>query len=238
MPPEPRYLPASGYDPAGARKRIAQIARELARTYPNPRTALTYANPFELLIATILSAQSTDETVNKTTPELFRRYPAPEDLAAADPTEVEKLIYSTGFFRQKTRSIIGCARGIVERFDGDVPRTMAEMVSLPGVARKTANVVLSSLWPRPGSDHGIFVDTHIRRVSQRLALTAHDDPVRIEQDLMDLLPRKRWWETPHQMIFLGRGPCDARRPQHLECPLLPWCPSGWEATGRKRRPRR
>jgi endonuclease-3 len=208
----------------------------LKRTYPEARTSLVYRNPFELLVATILSAQSTDETVNKVTPVLFDAYPTPEGLASADPADVEKLIYATGFFRQKTKSIVGCARRIVEDFGGDVPRTLAELTSLPGVARKTANVVLANLWPE--SEHGIFVDTHIRRVSQRLALTDKDDPVKIEQDLMALLPRRTWVDVPHQLIFLGRGPCDARDPQHTECPLLRWCPTGREATAAVPAPRK
>lgn len=224
-----RYLPQSGYDAESARERIGPIVRALAKAYPKPRTALEYEDPFQLLVAVILSAQSTDEQVNRTTPALFARFPTPEDLSAADPEEVEKLIYSTGFFRQKTKAIIGTAKALVERFGGGVPLTMEELTSLPGVARKTANVVLSSVAPK--SDHGIFVDTHVRRVSQRLALTAHDDPDKIERDLMDLIPRRRWRETPHQMIFLGRGPCDAKRPQHEDCPLLEWCPTGQEALG-------
>jgi endonuclease III len=177
-------------------------------------------------VATILSAQSTDEIVNKVTPDLFERYPTPQALAEARPEDVEKIIYPTGFFRQKTKSIIGCARKIVEDFRGEVPKTLEELVTLPGVARKTANVVLANCWPQPESDHGIFVDTHIRRVSQRLGLTPHEDPVDIEQDLMDLLRKSAWVDVPHQLILLGRGPCNAKRPDHEACPLLRWCPTG------------
>ncbi len=195
------------------------------------RTALTYDDCFQLLIATILSAQTTDETVNRVTPVLFERYPTPEALASANPTDVEAIIRPTGFFRQKTKSIIGTAQKIVSDFGGEMPRTMAELTTLRGVARKTANVVLANCHPRPESDHGIFVDTHIRRVSQRLALTDKEDPVKIEQDLMGLLPKGAWIDIPHAMILLGRGPCDARKPDHDACPLLRWCPTGRLALG-------
>lgn len=234
--PQPRFLPASGYDPVNARKRIRSIVRALARAYPGARTSLHYGTPFELLVATILSAQCTDEVVNRVTPTLFDRYPNPEALASANPAEVEAIIRPTGFFRQKTRSIIGCARRIAEEFGGEVPRTIEELTSLPGVARKTANVVLANVWP--GSGHGIFVDTHIRRVGQRLALTDQEDPVKIERDLMDLLPRSAWVDVPHQLILLGRGPCKARDPKHLDCPLLRWCETGLEATAGVKAPRR
>ena len=229
MPQAPRFLASSGYDPVNARKRVRPIVNALRRAYPEVRTSLDFANAYELLIATIMSAQSTDDTVNKVTPKLFKRYPTPEALASAKPTAVEKIIYPTGFFRQKTKSIIGCARKIVAEFGGEVPRTIDELTTLPGVARKTANVVLANCWPQPQSDHGIFVDTHIRRVSQRLAWTPNEDPVKIEQDLMDLLPKSAWVDVPHQLIWLGRGPCDARRPDHEACPLLKWCPTGQAA---------
>lgn len=205
---------------------MAAVVRALARAYPDPHTALRYGNPFELLIATILSAQCTDEVVNKVTPTLFSRYPTPADLAAADPAVVEKIVHRTGFFRQKTKAIIGASRGLVERFGAQVPRTIEELTSLPGVARKTANVVLANCWPRPRSEHGIFVDTHVRRVANRLGFTSSDDPIRIEQDLMALVPPGKWADVPHQLIELGRGPCNAKRPRHEECPLLRWCPTG------------
>ncbi len=176
-----------------------------------------------------MSAQTTDDMVNKVTPVLFERYPTPEALAAANPADVEAIIRPTGFYRNKTKSIIGCARKIVDDFGGQVPHTIEELIMLPGVARKTANVVLANVWPRPASNHGIFVDTHIRRVSQRLGLTQHEDPVKIERDLMGLLPENTWVDVPHQMILLGRGPCDARRPDHEACPLLRWCPTGQAA---------
>lgn len=232
--PQPRFLPPSGYDPVNARQRVRSIVRALSRSYPGARTSLHYEGPFQLVVATILSAQSTDEMVNKVTPVLFERYPSPQALAEADPSDVERIIHPTGFFRQKTRSIIGCARKITEDFSGEVPRTVDELVTLPGVARKTANVVVSNLWPHSG--HGIFVDTHIRRTSQRLALTDQEDPVKIEQDLMRLLPRSAWVDVPHQLILLGRGPCEARKPRHEDCPLLRWCPTGQGALAGHPRP--
>lgn len=229
MPQEPRYLAPAGYDRDDARRRAKPVVRALARAYPGARTALHHRSPWELLIATILSAQSTDETVNRVTPALFGRWPDAAALAAADPSDVERVIYPTGFFRQKTKAIVATSHDIVDRFGGDVPLAMADLTSLRGVARKTANVVLANCCPRPASDHGIFVDTHIRRVSQRLAFTGQEDPEKIERDLMDLLPERAWVDVPHQMIELGRGPCDARRPDHAGCPLLRWCPTGLAA---------
>ena len=207
MPQVPRFLPDSGYDPVNAKKRARSIVTALRRAYPGARTSLHYRNPFELLVATILSAQSLDETVNKVTPTLFERHPTPQALAAANPEDVEKIIYPTGFFRQKTKSIIGAARKIDEDYGGEVPLTIDALTTLPGVARKTANVVIANVCPRA---EGIFVDTHIRRVSQRLALTAHDDPVKIERDLMEVFPRGAWIDVPHAMILLGRAACSAR----------------------------
>lgn len=229
MAKTPRYLPASGYDPDDARERIGRIVGALEEAYPKARTALAYRNPYELLIATILSAQTTDENVNKVTPGLFERFPSPEDLAAADPEEVEEIVRSTGFFRQKTKSIMGAAGKVVEDFGGEVPKTLEELTTLPGVARKTANVVMANCFPE--EEHGIFVDTHVRRLAQRLALTDQEDPDKIERDLMELLPADTWADAPHQLILLGRGPCSAKEPRHDECPLLEWCPTGLEATG-------
>jgi len=223
------FLPKSGFRLSDARKRIGPILRALSRAYPRARTALHYRTPFELLIATILSAQSTDETVNQVTPALFERYPNAKALSAASVEDVEALIHPTGFFRQKAKAITGCAKALTERFGGKVPRRIADLVELPGVARKTANVVLSNCCPRPESDHGIFVDTHVRRTSQRLALTNEDQPERIEQQLMELVPKSKWAEFPHQLVFLGRGPCRARDPLHQDCALLNWCPTGQEA---------
>jgi endonuclease-3 len=210
-----------------ARSRVRGIVAALRRAYPDARTSLDHDNPWQLLITTIMSAQSTDETVNKVSPQLFAAFPTPEALAGAKPADVEKIIYSTGFYRQKTKAIISTSKDLVERFGGEVPRTMEELTSLRGVARKTANVVMANCWP--GQGHGIFVDTHIRRVSQRLAWTPNDDPVKIERDLMELLPKKAWVDVPHQLIMLGRGPCDAQRPDHDACPLLKWCPTGQAA---------
>ena len=219
--------------------------RALRRWDPDRRTWLHYDSPFQLLIATIMSAQTTDDMVNKVTPVLFERYPDAQHLAEANPSDVEKIIKSTGFFRQKTKSIIGAARKIVDDFGGEVPLTMAELTQVPGAARKTANVVLANIAPRPKSDHGIFVDTHINRVSQRLGLTQHGDPVKVERDLMELLPQNAWVDVPHQLIQLGRDFCKARNPNHADCPLLKWCPTGQAelsqvrgsrpATGAKRR---
>jgi endonuclease-3 len=223
------FFPSRGYDPEDAARRIRPILAALDRAYGGARTALHYRDPFELLIATILSAQTTDETVNRVTPALFARWPDAAALARADPADVEALVRPTGFFRQKARAITGCARALVERFGGEVPRHMADLVTLPGVARKTANVVLANCRPRPASDHGIFVDTHVRRVSQRLALTGARDPDDIERDLMCLVPERKWADFPHQLIELGRGPCTARGPRHAECPLLRHCPMGNEA---------
>jgi endonuclease-3 len=219
-------LPTTGYDEPDAKKRIRPVVRALRRAYPEARTALTHHNAWELLVATILSAQCTDEVVNKVTPKLFERYPTPEALASAQPTDIEAIIRPTGFFRQKTKSIIATSRGIVEVFGGEVPRSVGELTKLRGVARKTANVVLANCFPRPQSDHGIFVDTHIRRISQRLAFTDHEDPIKIEQDLMALLPKSAWVDVPHALILVGRGPCKARNPDHDACPLLRWCPTG------------
>ncbi len=228
--PTGRFVPSSGVDPKDAKRRYPKIQAALDQAGGQPRTALRHENPFELLIATILSAQCTDEAVNRVTPALFSRFPTPAALAAADLPIVENLVRSTGFFRQKAKAIVAAAGGIVERFGGEVPRRIDDLVTLHGVARKTANVVLSNCWPRPASDHGIFVDTHVRRVSQRLALTAEEDPEKIERDLQALVPETRWADFPHQLIELGRGPCNAKKPRHAPCPLLPWCPTGRQAT--------
>ena len=227
--PQPRFLPVSGYHETDAKKRTRSVVNALRRAYPQARTALTHRSAWELLIATILSAQCTDEVVNKVTPRLFERYPTPEALASANPTDVEAVIRPTGFFRQKTKSIIATSRGIVDEFGGEVPHSVGELTQLRGVARKTANVVLANCYPRPQSDHGIFVDTHIRRISQRLAFTDQEDPVKIERQLMQLLPKSAWVDVPHALILLGRGPCKARNPDHEACPLLRWCPTGLDA---------
>jgi endonuclease-3 len=190
--------------------------------YPDAACALDYRNPFELLCATILSAQCTDARVNLVTPVLFARYPTPEALARAKPSEVEAIIRPTGFFRNKTRSLIGMAQALVADFGGRVPQTMEELRKLPGVGRKTANVILGNAY---GINEGITVDTHVTRLSRRLGLTRHDDPVKIEFDLMPLFPRDHWALISHLLIFHGRQVCVARRPRCEVCVLSDLCPS-------------
>jgi endonuclease-3 len=202
------------------RTRAGKIVRKLAEVYPDAHCALHYANPLQLLVATILSAQCTDERVNRVTPALFARYPDAHAFAAADPAELEKLIQSTGFFRNKAKNIIACCRQLVELHGGEVPGTMEELVPLPGVGRKTANVILGNAFDVPG----IPVDTHVGRLSQRMGLSVHDDPVKIERDLMALIARKEWTMFGHRMIFHGRQMCHARKPQCEECPLAALCP--------------
>ncbi len=192
----------------------------LRARYPDARIPLRHRNPLQLLVATILSAQSTDAQVNRVTPTLFRQYKTAVDFAGAPLRELEAYIHSTGFYHAKARAIQGCARALLERYGGEVPRTMEELVRLPGVGRKTANVVLSSF-----GVPGIVVDTHVRRLSQRMALSANDDPDKIEQDLMALVPRDEWSRFSLRMIFLGRELCTARRPQCPVCPLADVCPS-------------
>ena len=194
----------------------------LQRTWPKATCELDFRNAYQLTVATILSAQSTDKGVNLVTPALFRRYPNPAALAAANPAELEKMIHSTGFFRQKAKSLIGMARTVMTEFGGRIPRTMEEMVQLPGVARKTANVVLGSAYRITS---GIVVDTHVRRVAGRLGLTREEDPVKIEGDLMEVAPRERWIDLGHQLIWHGRRICHARKPECPACPLAPLCPS-------------
>ncbi|HKE18163.1 MAG TPA: endonuclease III [Kofleriaceae bacterium] len=194
----------------------------LQRTWPKATCELDFRDAYQLTVATILSAQSTDRLINQVTPALFRRYPDPAALAAAEPAELEEMIHSTGFFRQKARSLLGMARTAMEEFGGRIPRTMEEMVRLPGVARKTANVVLGSAY-RVAS--GIVVDTHVRRVAGRLGLTGETDPVKIEIDLMEVVPRERWIDVGHQLIWHGRRICHAQKPECGACPLAPLCPS-------------
>lgn len=226
--------PVSAADePMEAKKRRAlRIIAGLEKLYGDATCALGHDSALQLLIATILSAQSTDETVNKVTPVLFARYPTAESLAAADPTEVEKVIYPTGFFRQKTKSIMGTARAIVERHGGAVPETMVELIALPGVARKTANVLLGTWF---GKNEGVVVDTHVGRLAHRLALTWSSkndkDAVRIEQDLMQVVPRKKWTFTSHALIWHGRRICTARKPKCEECVLNALCPSAFSFDG-------
>ena len=202
--------------------RTAEIIRRLHVDHPDAHCALDHGNAYELLVATILSAQCTDERVNMVTPALFERYPDATSLAGAKQDELELMIKSTGFFRNKAKSLLGMANAVVERHGGEVPKTMDELHELPGVGRKTANVVLGNAF---GIDEGIVVDTHVRRVSQRLGLTKQEDPEKIEQDLMALVPRDEWTDFSHLLIFHGRRVCHARKPKHDECVLCELCPT-------------
>ncbi len=210
--------------PRTPKGRARETAARLALEYPGSAQelcALDHDNPFQLLVATILSAQSTDVRVNMVTPALFARYPTPEDLAAADPAEVEVLVASTGFFRAKTRSLIGMAQGVVERFGGEVPVAIEDLVTLPGVGRKTANVVRSVDFDAPG----LPVDTHVLRLSRLLGLTTNTDPEKVEADLTAMLPAREWGAFSLRMILHGRRVCIARRPRCEECVLADFCPS-------------
>lgn len=201
--------------------RLRQIVASLAETYPVALCALNHESPFQLLAATILSAQCTDERVNLVTPELFRRWPTPQTLAQAKQSDVEQVVHSTGFFRAKAANLIGMAAGLVERHQGELPRTLAEMTALPGVGRKTANVLLGTAFGIPS---GVVVDTHVKRITTLLGLTASASAERIEQDLMALLPETEWINFSHRLIHHGRRICIARRPKCDECPLRPLCP--------------
>jgi endonuclease-3 len=200
--------------------RVAAILRGLAEAYPEAACELKHENAFQLLISTILSAQCTDVVVNQVTEHLFPKYPNAKALAYANPAEIEKEIRPTGFFRNKTKSIIGASRKIVEDFHGEVPRTMEELLTLPGVARKTANVVLGTAF---GIASGVVVDTHVQRLSTRLDLTKNTDPKKIEQDLMQIIPQDQWVNFSHQLIWHGRRVCFARKPKCLECNLERLC---------------
>ncbi|MCX7393375.1 MAG: endonuclease III [Planctomycetales bacterium] len=213
----PRQLPID----EDRKIRARQIVRRLKKGYPVALCALDHRSPFELLAATILSAQCTDVRVNKVTPELFRLWPNPHMLSQATQTAVESVIHSTGFFRSKAANLIGMARSIVENHDGDIPQTLVELVKLPGVGRKTANVLLGTAF---GITSGVVVDTHVKRISKFLGLTVSDNPEQIEQDLMITLPKKEWISFSHRLIHHGRKICIARRPQCGCCPLLTVCP--------------
>jgi endonuclease-3 len=202
-------------------QRAGAIVGRLAAAYPAARCSLDFSSPFQLVIATILSAQCTDRRVNLVTPGLFRRWPTPEALAAAKQRDLEAVIRSTGFFRAKARSILGCARALVERHGGEVPRSMDELVRLPGVGRKTANVLLGTAF---GIASGVVVDTHVGRISRRLGLTRATDAVRAERDLVRVIPREHWIEYSHRLIEHGRSICAARRPACESCPLADLCP--------------
>jgi len=218
--PATRKSRLSASDPP--ERRFPVIYRRLDREYPDAKCALNFSNPHEMLFATILSAQCTDAMVNKVTEKLFRKYPTLEDYAAADPQELQQDIKATGFFRQKTKNIQATARKLLEDFGGEVPDTMAELITLPGAARKTANIVLGNAF---GKVEGVAVDTHVRRLSQRLGLTANEDPVKIEQDLMKLVPKSRWFKLSYLFIEHGRAICKAPIPRCADCVLLDICPS-------------
>jgi endonuclease III len=206
--------------PRGARERALETVRRLAGVYP-AACELEHRNAYELTIATILSAQTTDRAVNSITPELFRRYPTPADLAAADPAEVERIIKPTGFFRAKARSIMACARELVERYGAEVPRDINELVTLPGIGRKTANVILGVAFDIPG----FAVDTHVTRLANRLRLVNTTDPVKIEELVCRMVPPVEWTGLSLRLILHGRRVCDARRPRCEECVLNDFCPS-------------
>jgi endonuclease III len=207
------------YDPL-APDRIAEILKRLDQLYPDVKCALTHTSAWELLVATILSAQSTDVNVNRVTPELFRKYPTVEAFAALEPEQLEPDVRSTGFFRNKSKSVVGAAKKVVADFGGQVPLNMKDLLTLPGVARKTANVVLGS-WFKIAE--GVVVDTHVHRISRRLELTTNDDPQKIEQDLMRIIPREKWILFSHQIIWHGRKLCIARKPKCVDCLLENIC---------------
>ncbi len=208
-------------DKAPVEETIARLKSE----YPDATTALDWRNPLELLVATILSAQTTDVRVNAVTPTLFAKYPTAADYAGADPTELEEDIRPTGFFRNKAKSLRGMAGALVEDHGGEVPRTMDELVALPGVGRKTANVVLGNAF---GVDEGVVVDTHVRRLSNRLGFTAHNGPEKIERDLMQTVPKRDWTVFSHLLILHGRSVCKARKPACGDCVVNDLCPSAFE----------
>lgn len=212
--------PSSEYSPNTEEKRNARvILNRLKKLYPEMQTALDYRDAWQLVVATVLSAQTTDENVNRVAPDLFARWPTPEDLAGANPEDVEQVVFSTGFYRQKTKSIISLAADLVERYDGIVPDTLAELVTLRGVGRKTASVVLAEVWDIPA----IAVDTHVKRVTNRLGLTEESDPTKIEFELRGLHRESEWSGISMRYIQFGRDVCDARRPLCWECPLSDRC---------------
>jgi len=204
------------------RDRAASIYDLLELEYPEAETALSHTNPFELAVATILSAQCTDERVNMVTPELFRRFPDLEALAAAELEELEEIVHSTGFFRSKAKNLVGMAQAVLRDFGGELPRSLAELTRLPGIGRKTANVVLGNAF---GIDEGVVVDTHVKRLSGRLGLTRETTPEKVERDLIEIFPRERWTPLAHLLIFHGRGSCPARKPRCGECVVAHLCPS-------------
>ncbi len=212
---------SDGTAPTVEDRRFARVIGDrLTKRYPDITTALHYADPWQLLVATTISAQTTDENVNRVTPELFARYSDAQALAAADPDDVERIIYSTGFFRQKTKSIISLSQDLVDRFEGEVPADLESLITLRGVGRKTASVVLAEAFKLPA----IAVDTHVKRVSNRLGISSHIDPVKIEQDLKAAYPPARWSVLSMTFIQFGRDTCDARKPRCFDCPLVDRCP--------------
>ena len=215
----PTRRPAAGYDPL-APERVREILKRLDERYPGATCALQHKSAWDLLVATILSAQCTDARVNMVTPVIFAKYPSPSDFAALKPEQLEPDIRSTGFFRNKSKSIVGAAKAIMEKHGGKVPDTMEELLEIPGVARKTANVVLGTWFHKAV---GVVVDTHVYRISRRLELTRQDDPQKIEQDLMRVIPQARWIDFAHQVIHHGRQLCVARMPKCADCPLETLC---------------
>jgi endonuclease-3 len=203
------------------KSRAGKIYEMLDPLYTTEKTALKYRTPFQLLISTILSAQCTDKQVNMVTPGLFKKYKKPQDFLDAPISDIEDAIRSTGFFRNKTKSIKGCCQGLVDLYGGKVPKTMEEMIKLPGVGRKTANCVLGAAFDIPG----VVVDTHVKRLSLRLGLTENKDPDKIEMDLVELLPKERWRRFSDILIYHGRAVCTARKPKHDHCPIFKICPS-------------
>jgi endonuclease-3 len=212
-----------------------ETLHRLAEQHPSAHCELDHRSPFELIVSVVLSAQTTDVGVNKATPKLFARFPDAGSLAAAEPTEVEPFVSTLGFFRAKSKSIVGLAQALVAHHGGQVPATMGELLKLPGVGRKTANVVLGVLWNIP---EGVVVDTHVQRLSQRLGWTAHDDPAKIEVDLCAILPRAEWDHTGHVLIFHGRRCCHARKPDCGACSVNDKCPAAFDAEGVGRKPSR
>jgi endonuclease-3 len=215
----PKKKSTSGYDPL-APERVRQIIAGLDQMYPGVTCALTHRNAWELLVATILSAQCTDVRVNMVTPVLFKKYPTVQDFAALEPEQLEPDIRSTGFFRNKSKSVVGAARKIIADFAGNVPQTMDELLTIPGVARKTANVVLGTWFKK---NDGVVVDTHVTRISRRLELTKQEDPRKIEEDLMQIVPRERWTDFSHEVIWHGRKLCVARGPKCADCGIEKLC---------------
>jgi endonuclease III len=218
----PKAAKVRGYNPI-APERVEEILKRLNQLYPEVTCALTHSSAWELLVATILSAQSTDVNVNRVTPELFRKYPTVHDFAALTPEQLEPDVRSTGFFRNKSKSVVGAAKKIVAEFGGEVPDDIEKLLTLPGVARKTANVVLGTWFKKA---EGVVVDTHVHRISRRLELTTQDEPQKIEQDLMKIIPRERWILFSHQIIWHGRKLCYARKPNCAGCALENICHAG------------